>query len=417
MDSDIAPTAQEEGQPYEPPAKTTGSKRKFASQAQFESLQSTVADMRSEMAVLISLVKESVSPSKKPCLDGGSQSASNSMLTVLSTENQFLAPPHGNQNAIPSCGDQFSTIPSGSFDLGHAMPMVPNPASPMAHSHLSTESTEGSFVPTFQNVEGQIVPASNQGCSGDSTIHFVEDESLGPNISEGLATYVEDCCRKRILSSEILNLKERFQRPANCLALSVPTVNPDLWAQLPREQKEHDKRFQNAQSLLSKGLTGVVQVKEMLLQFNTHPDKFLLLYKELLNKLDASVALLGNALLESSYRRRDLLKTAIHPRFHSLCSTKTPITNYLFGDNMLETAKTITSSQKMTRSLASNRPPFSSMSRPPFRNQYPPNRPQQSSAVSLNYRGHTNNAWRSRYQNRSAPHHQPSFQKKHNSQK
>ena len=100
MDSDIAPTAQEEGQPHEPPAKTTGSKRKFASQAHFESLQSTVADMRSETAVLISLVKESVGASNKPCLDGGSQSASKSMLTFLSTENQFLTPPHGNQFAF-----------------------------------------------------------------------------------------------------------------------------------------------------------------------------------------------------------------------------------------------------------------------------------------------------------------------------
>ena len=262
------------------------------------------------------------------------------------------------------------------------MPLAPNPASPVAHSHLSTEYTEGSFVPTFQNVEGEIFPASNPGCPGNSTIHFVEDESLCPKISDGLATYVEDYCRKRILSSELLKLKERFQRPANCPALIVLTVNPDLWAQLPREHKEHDKRFKNAQSLLSKGLTGVVQVKEMLQQCNTHPDKFLLLYKELIEKLDASVALLGNAFLKSSYRRRDLLKTGIHPRFHSLCSMKTQITNYLFGDNMLETETTITSSHKMTRSLAFNRPPSSSISRPSFHNQYPPNRPQQSSAVS-----------------------------------
>ena len=76
-----------------------------------------------------------------------------------------------------------------------------------------------------------------------------------------------------------------------------------------------------------------------MVQVNTHPDNFLLL-------LDTSVALLGNAFLESSYRRRALLKMGIHARFHSLCSTKTPITNHLFGDNMLETAKTTPSSQK-----------------------------------------------------------------------
>ena len=245
--------------------------------------------------------------------------------------------------------------------------MAPNHTSPMTLSHISTDSTEGSFVPTYHDVERGILDTSNQGCQADSSIQFVEDESLGPKISEVFATYVEDCCRKRILNTELLKLKDRFQRPANCPALNVPTINPNLWSQLPREQKEQDKRLQNAQSLLSKGLTGVVQVKETLLQFNSHPDKFLLLSKELNDKVDACVALLGNAFLESSYRRRDLLKTAIHQRFHSLCGSKTPITNYLFGDNMLETAKTITSSQKMTRSLAPNHQQSSSVSRSPFR--------------------------------------------------
>ena len=196
----------------------------------------------------------------------------------------------------------------------------------------------------------------------------------------------------------------RFQHPANYPALSVPTVS-DLWVQLPGEQNEHDKRLQNAQSLLSKGLTGMFKVKETLLPFTLHLDKFLLLIKELRDKLDVS------------YCCQDLLKADMHPRFHSLSSMKTLITKYLFGDNMLETANSITSSQKMMTSLAPARPPSSSSSQPPFRNQYPPNRPQQSSAIYLNYRGHTNNAWRSHYQNRPAPHTQPSCQKKHSSQK
>ena len=124
--------------------------------------------------MLISLVKESVNPPKKPCLDGGSQSVSQSMETFANNENQLLDPSQGNKFAIPSCGDQFSTMPSGPLDFGQTMPMAPNPVSPMAHSHLSTESTESSFVPTFHNVEGEISNVSNQGCSGDSIIHIVD---------------------------------------------------------------------------------------------------------------------------------------------------------------------------------------------------------------------------------------------------
>ena len=86
----------------------------------------------------------------------------------------------------------------------------------------------------------------------------------------------------------------------------MPTINPNLRAHLPREQKEQEEPPQSAQSLVSTGLSGVVQVKEALSQFNTDQDKFLLLFKELNDKLDACVTLLGNAYLES-YRRRDLL--------------------------------------------------------------------------------------------------------------
>ena len=167
----------------------------------------------------------------------------------------------------------------------------------------------------------------------------------------------------------------------------MPTINPNLWAQLPKDYKEHDKRLQNAQSLLAKGLTGVVHIKDTVLQLNSHTDQFSL-FQKLNEQIDACVALLGNALLESSYCRRDLLKPAINQRFHFLCGSKTPVTNFLFGDNVLDSAKTIQSSQKMTRTFAPGRGSFTTN-----RSTYRPangNRSVSSSAGNLNYRGQTN---------------------------
>ena len=226
-------------------------------------------------------------------------------------------------------------------------------------------------------------------------LHFVEDEAVGPPISQANASYVEDCCKKRILSSEFNKFKDAFKRPENCPALSVPTINHNLWAQLPKESKEHDKRLQNAQALLAKGLTGVVQIKENLLHFNFNPDQFALLFPKLFAELDSCVALLGNAFLESSYRRRDLLKPAMNPRFHSLCGSKTPVTNFLFGDIVLESAKSIQSSQKMTRSFASGRGSFPS-SCPTNRFCTTGNRSTSSSNGHLNFRNQTHNSWRYR---------------------
>ena len=119
-------------------------------------------------------------------------------------------------------------MPSGSFDFGLAMPMAPNQASPMAQSHVSTDRAEGKFVPTLQNIEGKIINRTGQGFLADTAIHFVEYKSLGPKILDVFAKDVEDCCRKRIRNAELLKLKEGFQRPENCPALGVPTINPNL---------------------------------------------------------------------------------------------------------------------------------------------------------------------------------------------
>ena len=165
VDSDLNSNGHEEiTAPQEPSSKPTCSKRKFVSQSQFENLQSTVEDMHSEMATLLSLLKESVCPAKKACLDDNSLSTNNPLLTV-SNENPFLPHTTGNQFAIPSCGDQFPAthMPSGSFEFGLAMPVAPYPASPMAQSHISADSAEGNFVPTLQNIEGEITNTTGHG--------------------------------------------------------------------------------------------------------------------------------------------------------------------------------------------------------------------------------------------------------------
>ena len=373
------------------PSVKTSSKRKFVSQSQFNDLRTQVTGIQTEMAKLVALLQDPIAPANKK---------RKGALSLEGPENQFLADPtndagnefatlqNGNQFASSLPGDQFPTLRDVE-ELDGQMPMAVSPMS------LTSEITDGNFVPQFPNSLAQppltnVQLVEQQGVK----LHFVEDEAVGPPISEANASYVEDCCKKRILSSELAKFKEAFKRPENCPALSVPTINPNLWAQLPKESKEHDKRLQNAQSLLAKGLTGVVQIKETLLHFNSHPDQFSLLFPKLFAELDSCVALLGNAFLESSYRRRDLLKPAINPRFHSLCGSKTPVTNFLFGDNVLESAKSIQSSQKMTRNFASGRGSFQT-NRSTNRFSTSGSRTTSSNG-NLNFRGQTHNSWRYR---------------------
>ena len=383
--------SQDTEQVKEPSIKTSN-KRKFVSQSQFNDLRTQVTGMQTKMEKLVALLQDSIaSASKKRKRTSDLEGPENQFLANPTNDvgNDFSTLQNGNQFASNPPGDQFPTLRDVE-ELDGQMPMAASPLS------LNSEMTDGNFVPQLPNSLAQLQLPNIQLIEQQGVkLHFVADEAVGPPISEANASYVEDCCKKRILSSELAKFKEAFKRPENCPALSVPTINPNLWAKLPKESKEHDKRLQNAQSLLAKGLTGVVQIKETLFLFNSHPDQFSRLFPKLFAELDSCVALLGNAFLESSYRRRDLLKPAINPRFHSLCGSKTPITNFLFGDNVLESAKSIQSSQKMTRNFASGRGSFQT-NHPTNRFSTSGSRTTSPSNGHLNFRGQTHNSWRYR---------------------
>ena len=68
----------------------------------------------------------------------------------------------------------------------------------------------------------------------------------------------------------------------------------------------------------------------------------------------------------------------------------------------------------MTRSLASPRASTASTPRPSYRNNNYTNRPHQPSSTHLNFRGQTNNSWKSRMPTRPAYPAQQAYNKKNN---
>ena len=83
------------------------------------------------------------------------------------------------------------------------MPMAHKPTSQTVRSNFSLESREGTFIPFCQNFDMGIAAALQQECQDSSKFKFVEDEVHGRNISKEYAKYVEDCCHKRILNTEL----------------------------------------------------------------------------------------------------------------------------------------------------------------------------------------------------------------------
>ena len=81
---------------------------------------------------------------------------------------------------------------------------------------LPSKLTDVNFVPQLPNSLAQLQLTNVQLVEQQGVkLHFVEDEAVGPPISEANASNVEDFCMKRILSSEPAKFKEACKRPKN----------------------------------------------------------------------------------------------------------------------------------------------------------------------------------------------------------
>ena len=141
-------------------------------------------------------------------------------------------------------GMKFTTLLNG-YESASNLPGVQFPTLrdveeldwPMAALPMSLTSPmlDGNFIPQLPNTLTQL-PLTNVQLVEQQRVklHFVKDEAIGPPICDTNASYVEDCCKKHILSSELAKFKEAFKRPENYPALSVPMINPNLWAQLSK---------------------------------------------------------------------------------------------------------------------------------------------------------------------------------------
>ena len=175
---------------------------------------------------------------------------------------------------------------------------------------------------------------------------FEGDEITGSAVSEPLAKFVEQCATKRIQSDKLKELKDQRKRPSNCECLVVPQVNSMIWRELPKFQRSSDLHMQSTQGMVAKGVAAVVAAKEELAQLKSQT------CSSVSKQLTTAVAVLGNAFLDLSYRRRDMLRSSINRRYQGLCNASFPVTKSLFGDNVQETMKDINESTKLSRSAS-----------------------------------------------------------------
>ena len=161
-------------------------------------------------------------------------------------------------------------------------------------------------------------------------------------------------------------LSEKYDRPENCDKLAVPKVNPKIWGKLNHYGKKQDLKLSACQNMLVKVGAVIAQSAQNLMDFRTKGAANSILLPRLQVQVDV-MALLGHANYELSLRRREAIEPNLNKEYGSLCSSQTPVTTLLFGDELQAQLTAIRALNRISHTAVSHNSGSSLSSKPSWR--------------------------------------------------
>ncbi|KAK7479414.1 hypothetical protein BaRGS_00029331 [Batillaria attramentaria] len=160
-------------------------------------------------------------------------------------------------------------------------------------------------------------------------------EPTSENVAASMADIINKRFRNNLADDKLKSKLDAYARPANCEALVVPTVNPEIWKVMPPAAKKADLKLAMTQRAIVKASVAIAQSTQQVIRahaqkrFTDKPAK-----DEMTKKAADSFALLGHACTQLSLRQRHALNSYLPKHLAGLCSSTVPITSQLFGDDL-----------------------------------------------------------------------------------
>ena len=149
-------------------------------------------------------------------------------------------------------------------------------------------------------------------------------------MSDALAKRINEAFSKKPIESKFKALAEKYCSPENCNLLTVPRVNPGIWNDLPRASRKLDVGLREAQKSAVHAAKAITLAVESLIRCKKEKTELDRNYCSITCAI--SLSFIGNASFQVSLKRRELLKPDLSKSFRSLCSSSTPLSRFLFGD-------------------------------------------------------------------------------------
>ena len=146
----------------------------------------------------------------------------------------------------------------------------------------------------------------------------------GDPISASLASLINTACTVQCETDDIVS---RHKLPSNCDKLASPLVNPEIWNDMAKKAQTYDKFLRDIQTLLAIGMVPVIKLSEVLRdQISNNVEAKTL--------ISDAITMFGQAQFNLSLRRRYMIRPHLKKKYSNLCSLNTPVTSFLFGDDV-----------------------------------------------------------------------------------
>lgn len=147
---------------------------------------------------------------------------------------------------------------------------------------------------------------------------------------------------------------EIVKRPANCSALAPVDCNPQVLEALRKDAKRADFRLKDVNKDIQRAAT--IIVKSLLVLDKVAQDECNTVISQEVGMINGALALLGNANHKNNLARRFIMKRELNQKYSHLCSDRVPMSRFLFGDDVSQSAKHIEESEKLKNKIAAKKP-------------------------------------------------------------
>lgn len=173
------------------------------------------------------------------------------------------------------------------------------------------------------------------------------DESAEP-IRDDIAKLCEGRFKNKLNEENLKKRKEAHKRPANCPSLIVPTVNKEIWSQLPNHARRSDVKMAAIQRNIVCAASAVATLVDSITKDKGSSAN--------VRKGTDAIALLGHAAQDISTKRRAAVKPYVNKSVSRMCddSSNIPVTDKLFGDNLASTVKDMKELDKLGASVSTD---------------------------------------------------------------